>query len=668
MSLSMEYVQPVTAWLKNHSEWSLLLTFFISFGESLAIIGSIVPGSVMMTMVGILAGTGIMRIDLTLLSATLGAIAGDGGSYLLGYSFSDKLLHIWPFKNHPQWLEYGKTYFVRHGGKSILFGRFIGPLRSIIPVIAGMMKMKRLEFLIANSISAVAWSIVYVGPGILIGAASSDLSAESAARLFFVLLIVFLGIWLLTVGIYWLWKRASLYLYHQLDTTWRNAQTIPALNSIVRLLTPPNETHHARTCSFVFLFFIFSSLSVLLVYWVFNQTTLERIDIPIYFLLQSFRTNAFDLFFTIMTLFIYPYSIMIMILVILGFCIFLDDWRLFRYWVSICICCTLFMIGFNHYIYPQPIDMMLSRPSSPLFPANNLVLATASLIFLMLEISGYYQNMITKSLKLFITSLLMLAAIALLYLGDNWLTGVVSALSVGCCIAMIHWIFYRRYHRKTNAMHVLIGAFMCYLFASTIMIIMNFQSTMIKHTPTHQQFVLTHQAWWKQKKPVLPLYTNNRLGRPIGLFNLQYLGSLQHARSSLEASGWKIQSSSLVQSLLSKTGALSSADQRPLKRQFYLNQKPELVMIYNKPYGKPLLVLSFWRSNYHLLNHRQPLWLGSIQSYGSSSKNKIPTPISLNPLLTALRGFDIQTVSVTYHLLSEYHSTTSLLIIQEKED
>jgi membrane protein DedA with SNARE-associated domain len=667
MGLSMEYVQPVTEWLKHHSDWSLLLTFIISFGESLAIIGSIVPGSVMMTMIGILAGTGVMRIDLTLIAAILGAIAGDGGSYLLGYYYSDKLLNIWPFKKHPQWLEYGKTYFIRHGGKSVFFGRFIGPLRSIIPVIAGMMQMKQLEFLVANSISAVAWSIVYVGPGILIGAASSGLSAESATRLFLIVLGILLGVWLLSLGLHWLWKRVSLYLYHQLHHTWCAAQAIASLSPVVRLLTPPNEENHARTCSLVFLFFIFSTFSITLLHCIVNETTLELIDIPVYFFLQSFRTHAFDLFFTVITLLISPYSIIMMMLTVLGFSIFLHNWRLLRYWLSICICCTLLMLGFNHYVTSPSIDITLLRSSYPLFPANNLLLATASLSFFMLEISSYSQNFLTKSIKLLITGLLIFSAIALLYLGDNWLSGVIAALSIGLCIALIHWIFYRRYARKINCMYALVIAFLCYLFAAATMITLNLQSSMTEHTPTPQQFVLTHEAWWGQKQPILPLYASNRLGRPVGLFNLQYLGSLQHVQRALEANGWEVYSYSFLQALLSKANASSSKQQRPLKTQFYLNQKPQLTMTYSKPYGKPLLVLSLWRSNFHLLNRHQPLWLGSIQPYHSSSKNKIPAPIPLNPLLAALRDFDTKTLSVTYDLLPGYNPTASLLIIQEKE-
>src|SRR5262245_55948100 len=141
MHLFTDYIEPLTIWLYAHPRWALLITFLVALTESLAIIGSIIPGSVTMTAIGILAGAGVMRIDLTFLAAILGAIAGDSSSYLLGYAFRDQLITIWPFSRYPNWLLYGKEYFARHGGKSILVGRFIGPLRSIIPLIAGMMHM-----------------------------------------------------------------------------------------------------------------------------------------------------------------------------------------------------------------------------------------------------------------------------------------------------------------------------------------------------------------------------------------------------------------------------------------------------------------------------------------------------------------------------------------------
>ena len=191
MDFFADYIQWLTIWLHDHPSWALFITFLISCAESLAIVGSIIPGSLTMTAIGMLAGSGVMPLDLTLCFAALGAMAGDGLSYLLGYVFSDRLSSIWPFTRYPNMMHYGQEFFARHGGKSVLIGRFVGPLRSIIPVIAGMMKMPQLHFFFSNLLSAIGWALLYIMPGYLIGTASHQLSSASAKRLV-IFIIVFL--------------------------------------------------------------------------------------------------------------------------------------------------------------------------------------------------------------------------------------------------------------------------------------------------------------------------------------------------------------------------------------------------------------------------------------------------------------------------------------------
>ena len=206
MHFFMNYVEPLITWLRANPTSGISITFIISFAESLAIIGSIVPGSVTMTAIGILAGSGVMRIDLTIVAAVLGAICGDGASYMLGYIFRDKLPNTWIFKRYPLWLSYGKKYFERHGGKSVLIGRFFGPLRSIIPVIAGMMHMDKIRFFLCNVISGIVWSLIYIVPGILIGAESDYISHNITVKWMMLLFVVLVAIWVISL----IGKRALL--------------------------------------------------------------------------------------------------------------------------------------------------------------------------------------------------------------------------------------------------------------------------------------------------------------------------------------------------------------------------------------------------------------------------------------------------------------------------
>lgn len=406
----------------------------------------------------------------------------------------------------------------------------------------------------------------------------------------------------------------------------------------------------------------------MLTYWIIHEVTLEKIDTPIYFFLQSIRTHAFDIFFTFITLLINPYAIAALILTDLIFAVLLQNWRLFRYWLSICICCLLLILLLDHYMDYPSLEAFLLQEAYPLFPANNLAIATIVFSFMLLRFSLNYSPTIIKYLKFFIITVLTLASIALLYLGDNWFIGTLDAIFIGLSITLIHWIFYRRQNQNRLPNGILILPIISYLLVTFIIITLNLKPSMQDHTPKSQQFMLTPEAWWNQKKPILPMYTNNRLGRPAGLINIQYLGSLHYLQSALENGGWKKQSSSFLSLLFSKNFRVQS--QLPLKTQFYLNQKPQLIMTYGREHAKPLLILSIWRSNFHLLHHHQPLWLGSIQPYQTFKlrKKQEIVPVPFNPLLTALHRFKIQTLMLPNQVLPEYGEKASLFIIRQQRD
>ena len=120
---------------------------------------------------GVLAGSGMLEPLPMLLWAYLGAAMGDGISFLIGFKFHRNIKNWWPFARHPDWLEKGETFFHRYGVQSIILGRFLGPIRPVMPLVAGMMDMPPRHFYTVNLLSAIPWAIVYMMPGYLTGAA-----------------------------------------------------------------------------------------------------------------------------------------------------------------------------------------------------------------------------------------------------------------------------------------------------------------------------------------------------------------------------------------------------------------------------------------------------------------------------------------------------------------
>ncbi|KTD17217.1 VTT domain-containing protein [Legionella jordanis] len=613
MHFFSNYLQPLVLWLHDHPNWALLITFFISFAESLAIIGSIVPGSVTMTAVGILAGSGVMRIDLTFVAATLGAVAGDGASYALGYIFRDRLINVWPFSRYPNWLSLGKDYFSKHGGKSVVVGRFVGPLRSIIPVIAGMMGMSHWRFFLANFISALGWSILYVLPGVLIGAASSELSPESATRLFLLVLFLLAGLWLLSVGLKWLFIRLNHILRKGLHSFWSWSREHPYLARLFIKVTPVDEINYYPTAAIVILFILSSVLFCLLSILVIHQSWITDINEPVHLFLQSLRTKPFDSFFIVVSELSGSVAVVTLIIAVASIAIYFRDWRSLSYWLSLCLTTTivlLFLYGFIHY--PRPRGLLEVQTGNS-FPLIGLTYAASLFTAFMFFLNAYCVNLINRFVKIILSISLFLAGFAPVYLGDNWLTDVLGAYLCGFSLSLIHWLFYRQ--QKPVIHCSAYGP----LSLSLVLIIFSFMEAipfyrqeLHNHQPYLAQYLFTDDLWWDQSKPLLPIYRTNRIGNRISVFNIQYAGSLNNLEQSLSSYGWRKVDDSFFNSLISRVSGQPAAQDLPLMAQLYLNKKPMLMMIFQPNDGNPVQVLRIWRSNFHLKSMKQPIWLGSV--------------------------------------------------------
>ncbi len=162
----------VIQWLEVHQQWLALAIGLIAFLESLVLVGLVLPGVVMLFAAATLAGGGALDIWTLLFAGFAGALLGDGVSFFLGRKFHNKVSGWGPFRSHPEWLTQSEAFFEKHGGLSIALGRFIGPIRPVIPLVAGMMGMPVRYFLIVNLLSSLAWAPVYLLPGYFVGASS----------------------------------------------------------------------------------------------------------------------------------------------------------------------------------------------------------------------------------------------------------------------------------------------------------------------------------------------------------------------------------------------------------------------------------------------------------------------------------------------------------------
>lgn len=201
-----QWVSDVTAFITAHRAWAGPIVCALAFSESMAFLSLFVPFTAMIVASGALIGAGTLDPWIVLPWGILGASLGDAVSYWIGRYFGHKVAHVWPFKNDPALLDQGHRFFARWGVLSVCLGRFFGPLRAVVPIVAGVMEMPQGKFQVANVVSAIVWLPALMLPGAIAGTIFKDVAnfGERAFGYVFVAFVVFP----LAVGfVVWLRKR-----------------------------------------------------------------------------------------------------------------------------------------------------------------------------------------------------------------------------------------------------------------------------------------------------------------------------------------------------------------------------------------------------------------------------------------------------------------------------
>lgn len=141
------------------------IVFLLAFLESLAVVGVFVPATVVLVGIGALVGASDIEFWPIWAGAVVGALAGDLISYWFGYALKDRAKKVWPLSNYPEMYDRGERFFKKWGTWSLFIGRFFGPVRGMVPLVAGVFEMPLLLFLLANVASAMVWAFVLLAPG-----------------------------------------------------------------------------------------------------------------------------------------------------------------------------------------------------------------------------------------------------------------------------------------------------------------------------------------------------------------------------------------------------------------------------------------------------------------------------------------------------------------------
>lgn len=159
------YFDQAIAFARDNAVWAPPIVFVLAFGESLAFISLLMPAWGALVAIGALIGTSGISFWPVWIAAALGAAFGDWLSYWIGLKLEYSVQHIWPLSRHPNLIPRGEAFMKTWGVPGIFIGRFFGPLRASVPLIAGIFEMPFWRFQLANFSSAFVWAAVLLTLG-----------------------------------------------------------------------------------------------------------------------------------------------------------------------------------------------------------------------------------------------------------------------------------------------------------------------------------------------------------------------------------------------------------------------------------------------------------------------------------------------------------------------
>jgi membrane protein DedA with SNARE-associated domain len=143
--------------------WTYLLVGVLAFLETGAFVGLVAPGESVVIVGGVIAGQGEISLLVLIGIVWTAAILGDTTSFFIGRRLGRGFIlrHGPKVKIDEARLEQVESYFERHGGKTILIGRFIGLVRALAPFVAGSSGLAYRRFIPYSVIGCGLWATIF---------------------------------------------------------------------------------------------------------------------------------------------------------------------------------------------------------------------------------------------------------------------------------------------------------------------------------------------------------------------------------------------------------------------------------------------------------------------------------------------------------------------------
>lgn len=146
------------ALVQEYGVWVYAILFVIIFAETGLVVAPFLPGDSLLFVTGALCGMGSLELQILMPLLIVAAFSGDNTNYWVGRLLGLRLLnHANQKLIKHEHLEKTHLFFDKHGGKTIIFARFLPIIRTFAPFVAGIGTMNYRSFVMFSAIGSVAW-------------------------------------------------------------------------------------------------------------------------------------------------------------------------------------------------------------------------------------------------------------------------------------------------------------------------------------------------------------------------------------------------------------------------------------------------------------------------------------------------------------------------------
>ncbi len=602
--------------LSGHPEWALVVVALAALLESVAFIGTFIPGSTAMFVAGALIGTGTLNLGWVFVCAIVGAVAGDAASYWFGARYKEKIRQVWPFRTHPGVLAAGEKYFELHGAKSVVSARFLPPLRAIVPVVAGMLGMAPGRFLVINILSALLWAPVHILPGVVFGA-SIELAGAVSFRLVVVVAIVAVAAWLTynIIRIAVSHARSWTITSRERLLAWGEHHPGRAGRVVLRMLNPESTATGLIATISLFLLVsagvFFSTLEDIA-----HGDPIVQVDMSAYRFLQSFRSTWADDVLSIFSTFGSLPTLAALVVMVIAWMAVERRWRTIAYWLAAVVFSQVLVLAIQLATRHLPLGALASDARA--FPSNHVAATVVIYGFL-----GFLVERRVGTVSRVVVAVATVGAVTAVTLAGLYFNRFMLSDALGGAALAAIWVFLValtavwRYPQKPPARPFLPAAVLAVVSAAVAAQLATGRVFPTAEGAQRPGIVVVTPAQWTDKIwRTFSCYRSNMEGDRREPITVQWTATAEQIRTQLESRGWSEGSQLSARSLLSLVSPNVTATALPVLPKLNNGEPSRLEFVRSHAGADERDVLRFWPTQYAV--ERQdgapatPIWLGSL--------------------------------------------------------